>query len=94
MTYARNIRVRITAEHIAARRQVDPLLAAIREASGCIEVDVDSNATTIGGGLATLVCELPKAARRWMDRFDQGDEVAPFDFDLHLPPWLVEACTR
>lgn len=67
-----------------------PIALAIRELHPDARVDVFDNtaALTLPGGTALLLARLPQEARRFIDRFDSGEPVEPFEFEL---TWRTDA---
>ena len=95
------VRVEVTAEHIAAGARPgeydpewhDPIARAIAEIVGVASVETEYEVVTIGTHEpGTIVLDFPREATAWMRRFDAGEPVEPFSFDLTIPGWLVALC--
>jgi hypothetical protein len=77
----------VTADHIArgVRECCDncPAALALQDAFPHHFVEVsDGMASIRRWGEAAVVVDLPPAAKRFVSRFDAGDEVEPFEFEL------------
>ncbi len=82
--------VTVTQAHIdnGSRSSTDcPIALAILERLphlACVEVD-SNGVELICLNDDDIVCALPDEALRFINRFDFGAEVAPFEFSLHIP---------